>query len=446
MIQSIGPLMYNIGNALHDVVDLLILTKAFGQDYIQIPTFSSIVRFLIRCFSVYFSNAASAKIPSLIGARRHKEAEQVITDLFRLTLIFLIIIPILFLFISKPLLKFMGCSDSIADKSFQYLLPVIICGPFTGFYQMGCGFLQSEGLSITNGAMQLFAFILNCCFFSPILFFLIKVDSSFSGLPFALSQVVPSIVLFILIYRGKFSLKPTLRSWRNGFSKETFDALKLSSPFILNVLAGTIPPILLMNYLMKAANAIGVPAEAASGFSLFLKIQTFVNSFSLGINQALLTTGRYSYGSNNLRRLLKLFVSSILVSLTIVLAFMPPLYAKTDKIVSIWISDEMPQSYHEYAIKMLRIPFYTNFVYAVNDAITSLVLSANFPVLGMIPSIVRAIVLLASSLLLYYTNQKDPVRMMFTFCISDGAVLLTDLLILIKPMMKIRREIREYLM
>ena len=51
---------------------------------------------------------------------------------------------------------------------------------------------------------------------------------------------------------------------------------------------------------------------------LLLKIFTsyiyggFVNSFSLGINQGLLSTGCYSYGTGNAKKILKLFMYSLL--------------------------------------------------------------------------------------------------------------------------------------
>lgn len=440
LVQSIGPLMYNVGNSLHDAVDLILISKALGNECLQIVGFSSIVRFLIRCFGVYFSNGAVAEVTKLIGAKMNKEAEQVVSDLFRLSIIVMTIISVIFLFVSKYLLVLMGCTNDIADKSFQYLLPIIICGPFTGIFQLGCGLLQCEGRSILNGLMQLFGFLLNCGLFAPLLLFYFNVSIKLSGLSYALSQVIPAIVLFCLIYKGCFDLKPKIGAWKNKISPETYKALKLSAPFILNILAGTISPILLLNYCMKAANAINVPGEVASGFSVFLKVQTFVNSFSLGINQGLLSTGCYSYGTGNAKKILKLFMYSLFLSLLILLGFTLFVYFENEAILKIWI-DKKESKMMLYASKIMKIPFYTNFMNSINDAMSNLILCISNSLLPIIPSIVRGLICIVSSIMLYYSGKKNPVRMMYTFCLSDCFVFISDLIIVYKPLRSLYRQV-----
>ena len=440
LIQSIGPLLYNVGNAIHDAVDMLIISLALGEHALQIVGFSSLIRFLLRSFAVFFCQGAVARIPALIAEHRQSEAAQVITDLYRLTLVSMVIMPVIFVFISKPMLKFMGCTDEIAEDCFDYLIPIICISPLTGIYQMGCGFLQSEGRSILNTLMQLSAFVLNCGLFAPLLFFVAKVKVNLAGLPFALSQIIPGIVLLILIFNGKFNLKPKWRYWGQKFSKETWTALKLALPFVLNIIAGAFPPMLLMNFMMKAAAVIGKSGPVADGYSVFLKIQTLVNSFSQGFSQGMVASGSYANGAKKQRRMLEIFGWTVSLSSIILLIFTPIMIAKPEWMGSIWISEKEEL---DYAKDMLRIPFYSNFLNALNDAVTSLLLSASFAYTAMTPSLSRGVLYIVGSLILYYTNDSDPVRMMYEYVFNDVVILLIDCIIIIYPLKIMIKEMRR---
>ncbi|KAK8883976.1 hypothetical protein M9Y10_043079 [Tritrichomonas musculus] len=433
LIQSVGPLIYYFGNAIHDAVDIFLISKALGEQCLQIVGFSSVIRFLLRSFAVYFSICATARVPSLIGEHRKEEAAQVITDLYRLTLISMIIMPVIFYFISKPILVFMGCTEDIASDCLDYLFPIIIVSPFVGIFQMCCGFLQGEGRSILDALMQLLSFTLNCGLFGPALLFGLKVDIKLAGLPFALSQIFPSVILLCLIFKGKFNLKPTWSLWVKKFSKETFGSLKLGLPFVLNIIAGTFPPMYMMNLMMKAAGEIDETQFVANSFSVFLKIQPIINSFSQGLSNGMLASCSYANGANDILRMFVLFGWELFLSTFILSTLTPLMIFKPDYLASIWMSDDEDI---DYARQMLRIPYYTNFLNGLNDAVTALLQSANFPWSAIIPSLVRGAFYIIGAKSLYVTNKKDPVRMMVTYVFNDLAVFLADVIIAFYPFWK----------
>jgi Na+-driven multidrug efflux pump len=440
LMQSIGPLIYFVGNATHDAVDLLLISRALGQECLQIVGFSSLVRYLLRSFAVFFSQGGIARVTGLIGEHRKEEAEQLLVDLFRLMLIVMVLAPILFVFIAKPMLVFMGSTPELADRSFHYLIPIMCAAPFTGIYQLGCGCLLSEGRSILNGLMQLFAFVTNCGLFAPLLLFVAHVDLNLIGLAFASSQIIPGITLFILIFKGKFNLKPTWAMWKKKFSKETPIALKLAAPFVLNVIAGALPPLLLMNFMMDAAARLDISQPVASSFSVFLKIQVFTWAFSIGINQGLLSSGSYAWGAQRFQRLLTLFLLAFGISVGIELVLTPIMITRPEWIAAIWITqdDEMV-----YAKKMLPIPFYANWLNAFNDATTNLLLTMKYAYTAMAPSLTRGAVYMIGAAILRATNKDDPVRMMWSFCINDFVVTALDIVLLIFPLRRLFAERRE---
>jgi Na+-driven multidrug efflux pump len=437
LLQSIGPLIYFVGNATHDAVDLLLISRALGSECLQIVGFSSLIRYLVRSFAVFFAQAAIARIPGLIGEQRTSDAEHHIVDLFRITITVMCLVPVLFVFVLKPMLQFMGCTPELAEGAFHYLIPILCAAPMTGICQMACGCLLSEGRSILNGAMQLFAFVMNCGVFAPLLLFVAKVQLNLIGLAFATSQVIPGVVLFVLIFKGKFNLKPTWGMWKAGFSPETPAALRMATPFVLNVIAGALPPLFLMHFMMGAASRAGTTGPVALSFSVFLKIQTFTWAFSIGINQGLLASGSFAWGAGQPQRLRQLFFFALALSVAIELVMTPVMICRPEWAASIWISDDAEMA---YARRMLAIPFYANWLNAFNDATTSLLLTMKYAYTAIAPSLTRGAVYIIGAIVLWAPNKSDPVRMMWSFCINDFAVTALDAVLLIVPLRAIRSK------
>lgn len=421
---SVGPLMFNCGISFHDAVDMMLISKSIGGNSIQIVGFSSLIRYLCVCVTIFFAQSTIAKIAALIGAKKTGDACQVITDLFRISFITMILVSTMFYFVSIPMLIFMGCTHDIAVEARRYLAPILIGMPFMALFQLSCGFIQSQGRSILCGLLQLAAFALNCGIISPILLFAVKVPIKYAGISFVLSQSIPGIILTILIFKGKFNIQPKISMFLRRISKGTLNALLLGTPYILNILAGAIPPMILLRYMMLAASNSGEAPLIASAFSVFLKLQSAINSVSIGINQGLIATGSYARGTGNYVRLLQLFIRAVLITATYHLCWIPLMETRADLIAKIWMSDKEQLSFTRY---FLRIPFYTNWLVPLNDSTVNFVLASGKPVLAMIPSFVRGIVCLIATFSFYYTGKNQPKRMMYTYNTYDVTVLLFDI-------------------
>ncbi|EAY20829.1 hypothetical protein TVAG_436530 [Trichomonas vaginalis G3] len=437
---SVGPLMFNSGISFHDAVDMMLISKALGGDSIQIVGFSSLIRYLSVCVTIYFAQSTIAKIAALIGAGKKEDAEQVITDLFRISFVSMILVSIMFYFVAIPMLIFMGCTHDIAVEARHYLTPILIGMPFMALFQLSCGFIQSQGRSILCGILQFAAFALNCGCISPILLFAVKVPIKFAGISFALSQSIPGVILAALIFTGKFNIRPKCSMFLRPVSKDTLNALLLGTPYILNILAGAIPPMILLRYMMLAATTSGEAPMIAAAFSVFLKLQSAVNSVSIGINQGLMATGSYARGAGNYTRLIQLYIRAGLITLTYHLCWIPLMQTRADWVAKIWMDDEEQLRFAKY---FLRIPFYTNWLIPLNDSAVNFVLASGKPVLAMVPSLLRGTVCLIATFAFYYTGKDKPQRMMYTYNTFDVSVLLFDIGLVIYNLRYLYQLIRE---
>ena len=424
---SIGPVLFTTGISLHDAVDLYLISKALGTNSLQIVGFASLIRYLCMCTTIYFSQSIIAKLSGLIASGKKKEATQVVSDLFRISFFTMLIIPIFFYFFSIPILQYIGSSYEISIQSRKYLIPIFFLMPFITIFQLSCGFLQSQGLSISSGLFQIGSFFLNCGFLSPILLFIFKIPITFSGFSFAFSQSFLGIILFFRIYQGKYDIKPKWNSLLNPLSKETKTSLILGLPYILNILSNALPPMVLLRYIMKSAESIGFNLQIGAIFSVFLRIQSTINSFSIGINQSLMVCGSYAKNSQNYQRLFGFLKSAISITLTYHLIWMPIMITNPQIISKLYLSEN---SLIDLSKQLIKIPFLTNFLIPLNDSTTNFLLSYGKPFLAMLPSIFRGISCLINTFILYYTNKKNPIRMMYTYCLNDIIVFIVDIVII----------------
>ena len=418
---SVGPVVYNTGISIHDAVNLMMIARACKGNSLQVVGFSSLIQYLCMCTIVYFKQAVIAKIASLLGAGQKAEAGQVITDLFRIAFIALGFVALLFYYISLPMLKFMGCDDQTSLDAREYLLPILASMPFISLFQLSNGFIQSQGRSTLCGVLQFVGFALNCGILAPILLFAVKVPLKYAGVSFALSQSIPGVIMTYLIFAGKFNIHPDKSMFCKCISKETLHALLLGTPFILNILAGALPPMVLLSYMMKAATAAGNASIIASVFSVYLKLQSAINSVSIGINQGLMVSGSFARGANDPMRIVKLFYCSCIVTFIYHCCWIPLMETRPDLVAQIWITD--PDEL-EYSRTFLKIPFYTNCLIPLADATVNFLLAAGKPVIAMIPSFFKAGVILAATFAFYYTDKENPMRMMYTYTTCDVSNLL----------------------
>jgi Na+-driven multidrug efflux pump len=405
-------------------VDLLLISIAYkdNPEALAIVGFAALVRFLCLTIAIYFSQACITKISGLMGAKKLDQAEQVVADLFRFAFLSMCVFTVAFRFISYPLLIFMGLSHENAVLGTEYLYPILIAMPFIASFQLACGFLQSEGRSLLCGLMQFIGFALNCGCLAPIMLFWVKVPVQYAGVSFALAQSLVGIGLVIAIFCGRFGLKPKVRQLVRPFLKDSFHALLLALPFLINVLAATLPPMLLLTEMMAAARSHHPPMDQEVGpvFSVFIKLNSAINSISIGMCQGFLGAGSYAHGAENHRRHLQLFGFCILITWLYHLALMPIMVFKTRWPCSIWLTGAQLN----LSEKMIKIAYYTNTLIPLNFGWVNFLLTMRKPIIPLILTLIRGSLYVAYTFILYETKKNDPVRMMFAYNMDDVTLFL----------------------
>jgi Na+-driven multidrug efflux pump len=439
LIFAIGPLMFNTGISFHDAIDFFWVSSAFGSSVLKVVGFASLVRFLCLSVAIFYSQACVSKVSGLMGENRLRDAELVISDLFRIAVLTMIIVPIAFFFLSIPLLQFMGCTASEALEGREYLTPVLIAMPLITTFQVSCGFLQSEGRSVLCGAMQLTGFALNCGFLAPIMLKVVRVPLQYAGVSFALSQAIVGLVLTICIYRGKFGLKPNWRDLFGGFHRDAFHGMLIALPFLINVLASALPPMLLLRLMMSAADAQGVGTEVGVVFPVFIKLNSAINSVSLGLCQGFLGAGSYAYSSKNYARYLALFRSVCILGWCYHIVLMPLMVFRPEWPSRIWLSAPVDL---EWAHTLIHVPYYTNSLIPLSVALINFLLSMKKAIISLLLTLIRGGMYIGYSFLFYHVFEKSPEHLMYAYNADDVTLFLLAIACAARPFATVFRSSR----
>lgn len=451
---SIGPLLFNVGISFNDAIDLMLVAHVSDETKqpklckygIEVIGFASLIRFLCVCCTIYFVQSIVAKVAAFLGNGEDEKAAQVLTDLYRISFLSLAAVSCIFYFVCEKMIIFMGGSGEVPYLCKVYLRPILIAMPFISMFQLSCGFIQSQGKSVINGCIQISAKVLCCFILQPLILYAFKKDIAYAGLSFALAQTIPGIILSTYIFMGKMNVKPEFRMMYSPVSKDTLHALLLGAPYILNIIATTIPPMIMLKMMLKAGSVSDYDVDMiASAFTVFLKLNSAVNSFSIGINQGLITAGSYFRGAKNWPKLIKSYFCAIACTLTYHVCWIPVMLLETKPVAEMWLEPNANQKVLNAAVAMIKIAYCSNFLVPVDGGTIAFLIASGKPVFGLVSSVARAIAILSSTFAFYKSFENNtgqrPIKMMHTYNVSDVVACIVSLSLLAITIPKVRRDL-----
>lgn len=441
LLMSIGPFSL-IVQAIGEVLDMKMITKRFEKDEdshaVEILGFTGQVGNILGYLGVYFGLSLTTRISQLIGSGDRATASHLVSDVFYLTILASSIFVAAFVFVIPPFLKFMGTPDYMLKPSFTYLVPSLVMMPITNIATIGMYYLQSIGNSILSGCVKIFTYVLQLGLFSPLFLFGFNVSTTFMKIGSILAGIVTAIVMTILMYRNKFSLHLQVGDIFDKFCPELKKALLSSIPLILSFLVFVLPPILILQTMTSTDKE---HSEQIGGvFAIFTTIGTINQAIPGAFGQSLLSAGTHAWGANNPKRLIRLFLWTLLFNG--ILTFLVSLVVIPGKslICNSFLTDP---SALELAYKMLPIPFYTSPLQGIGVTLSMLMIIVGHPLFSFIPQVAQMIILCAGCKILASKNKNDVTKVLHVYNISDIFGFILYCVFLFIPIKEIRKKLKN---
>lgn len=270
----------NALQVLYSTIDMIIVGKYVGTAGLSAVSQSSQIVNFATMVCLGFSNAGQVLVSQALGAKKHKEMNEIIGTLFSSILLFSVILAAIILTARIWIMNVMNIPAESYDKAMTYL---IICAGgllFTAGYNMVSAVLRGMGDS-----KRPFLFIGIASFVNLVLDLLFTGTLGWGVAGAAWATIIGQSVSFLF---SLFYLYKNKKAFGFDFKKESFRINKKYIKMIVGL--GTPMAIqsgcinLSMLYVNSMVNNVGVVASAT--FGVGVRIDDIVNKISQGIQYA----------------------------------------------------------------------------------------------------------------------------------------------------------------
>ena len=433
LILSIGPILSQLTGAIYGIVDTIYVSHAIGQDGMTAISAYTAFDNIARAFGFFVSVAGSTKISALFAAGQSDDAGQVLCDLLRVCLFPAILMPTI-----KEAVRWFGATEAIVSLGWDYMFPLLLCSVFTCIYTGIGGFLQGEGRSGLFGIVTIVSSIFNMGVFKPLFLYGFKMGIRGSSIATCVSEAIPGISVTLLFFFGKFAVKPKFNQLLQKFSKNTFPALRVGLSQLISNISVSIPGIICRKLIGLSVSNSTDFNDSLAGFNVLFKWAQVTNSVVIAITMGFLPAASYAYQAKNAKRWFLLAIHSFWIALV---------WGSISSILTWGIPKQVAllfanhPGYLKWASQMLKygngLGFFIFSRFNFPAMLQSMSLGLTSTVLSLTSQLVS---LIGFSLILYYTDQHNPIRLCWCYSLSYAFGFVFGSIILIFPMIKLWRE------
>lgn len=437
---SIGPVISQIINAAYGIITTFYISLAVGEEGLSAISTYAVFDSMGRSFGFFLATAASAEISALFGQNKDNEVHQLAADIFRLSFLFGIIIPVILVPNLKAAARWFGASEPIVELGWKYIAPLSGCAFFSVMYIAETGLLIAEGRTGLSSVLLISSLVLNLGIFGPIFLFGAKIGMLGAALATILSESLTGLTFAILFFCGKFTSKPTLKMLISKPSPYIGIAIKIGLSQLLAQMSAIIPAIVVRKIIGNACYNMAEPAynEVMSGYICSFRYQALVIAIFTGITQAQIPCTSFAYQKHENKRILWLTFHACWISIawgifaTIISWTIPrelaKLFGKSEKFL--YYAKDAISIINGMSVAMFGKFIGQAFLQAIQWAYTSMIISLFNNMLTII----------AVAFILYYTDKSNPIRIMWCYSITYIVGIVLLVVIDAFPMYKIWKQ------
>jgi len=323
----------NALQVIYSTIDMMVVGKYVGTAGLSAVSQSSQIVNFATMVCLGFSNAGQVLISQALGAKKHREMNDIIGTLFVFVIAVSVVLSLAMIFLRGWILKIMNIPTESYKMAEQYL---VICGGgliFTAGYNMVSAVLRGMG-----DVKRPFLFILIASVINLILdlVFTGVLGLGVAGAAWATIIGQAASFIFSIVYLIKHKA-----SFGFDFKKESFKPNKnylkmiaaLGTP--MAVQSGFINVSML--FVNSMINNVGVVASAT--FGVGIRIDDIINKISQGIQHAALPMVSQNIGAGEQKRAKKVVYVAWIYSLIFTVVFML-LYVLLGKQMFMLFSDD----------------------------------------------------------------------------------------------------------
>jgi len=295
LILGIPMIISMLVTALYNIVDTYFVSSLGTQQSAAVA-----IAFPI---SLYFSGigltfgvGAASYISRLLGAKKNEEANIVATVSFYTSIIFAIILAIFLIVFIRPILIFMGATETVIPFALEYTV-IFIVSTFLSTINITMGNIAiAQGQTTVTLKSMLCGAILNIIL-DPLFIKYLAMGVKGAAIATLISQIVTLIIYFYFFFIGNSYIKIKLNNFKPTLSIyiEVVKVGMFMFIFILQILTG-----FSITLISNKAKIYGV--AAVSAMRIVLRIVALGVNVIFGFMKGYQPFAGYNYGAKNINR------------------------------------------------------------------------------------------------------------------------------------------------
>ena len=356
-------------SVLYNTADKVIVGQFSGDDNaIGAIASTSFVFNLYANFLIGVGSGVGVLTAQLFGAKKHNELGRAVNNAMLLASSMAAVMFVIANLTCEPILQLLGTKEAYYDGGVLYLR-IIFVGLFaSSIYQVGAGVLRSVGDSKSPLYIAMISGLINVILN---IFFVSVCDMSVDGVAIAtvISQYYSAVSVVIILIKRK------TEPYHLTFKGFAIDKELLGRMLYLGIPQGFQSALFSLTNLVTASAVNTFPDAYVTARGIGLDIDHMINPVITGFYTATMTATGQNYGKGDFKRVRKVFIYGMILSLTSVLIVSMTMLVFREQIAMLFVSSEHEQFEEivklasEWSMVMLSLYFTNGLLHGVSGAV-----------------------------------------------------------------------------
>lgn len=373
MLSSVLQLMFN-------AVDIIVVGRFTGsQALAAVGSTTALINVFVNLF-IGISLGANVLAARFYAAQKDREMSETVHTAITLALVSGIIMAFVGLIFSKWALMLMGTPDDVIDLSTLYMRIYFIGMPFFMLYNYGAAILRAVGDTKRPLVFLIISGVTNACLN---LVLVIAFNMGVAGVAIAtvISQLISSLLVLRCLWKADTSYQLRL-------SKLQIKKVYLKQIFQVGIPAGIQSTVINFSNVLLQSSVNSFGSTAMAGYTAANNILGFLYATVNAITQACMSFTSQNYGVGKWKRMDKVLVDCIILSVSVSVVLGGGAYIFGTKVLGIYTSS--PEVI-ECGMEILLYTTVTYFMCGLMDLFPGAMRGMNFSLGPMILSIIGTV-------------------------------------------------------
>ena len=325
MLSGILQLMFN-------AVDIIVVGRFSGsQALAAVGSTTALINVFTNLF-IGISLGANVLAARFFAAGKHEEMSQTVHTSILLALISGVTMAFVGLLFSRGALELMGTPGDVIDQSTLYMRIYFMGMPFFMLYNYGAAILRAVGDTKRPLIFLIISGLINAGL-NMILVICFHMDVAGVGIATVVSQMISCVLVLSCLYRAE-------SSYQLRFSKLKINTQYLKQIFQVGVPAGIQSTVINFSNALLQSSVNSFGSVAMAGYTAANNILGFLYASVNSVTQACMSFTSQNYGVRKFKRMDRVLIDCIVISMVIGLSLGCGAYFFGPKILRIYTSDE----------------------------------------------------------------------------------------------------------